>query len=54
MPFDWHATITPDDLDALAAYLRSLKSVKPSRVGRRQAIRPQGRHLSAKGLLGNK
>jgi len=28
MPFDWHARITPDDLDAFAAYLRSLQSVK--------------------------
>jgi hypothetical protein len=48
MPCDWHARITPDDLDALVAYLRSLKSVKSSRVGRRQAIRPRSRHLSAK------
>jgi hypothetical protein len=28
IPFDWYAGITPDDLDALIAYLRSLKSVK--------------------------
>jgi hypothetical protein len=28
MPFDWYAKLAPDDLDALVAYLRSLKSVK--------------------------
>jgi len=28
MPFDGYARITPDDLDALVAYLRSLQSVK--------------------------
>ena len=28
MPFDWYAKIAPADLDALVAYLRSLKPVK--------------------------
>jgi mono/diheme cytochrome c family protein len=28
MPFDWYAKIAPADLDALVAYLRSLKAVK--------------------------
>jgi len=28
MPFNWYTRITPDDLDALVAYLRSLESVK--------------------------
>jgi hypothetical protein len=28
MPFDWYAKIAPDDLDALVAYLRSLKPLK--------------------------
>ena len=28
MPFDWYASMAPDDLDALVAYLRSLPPVK--------------------------
>jgi hypothetical protein len=28
MPFDWYAKIAPADLDAIVAYLRSLKPVK--------------------------
>jgi hypothetical protein len=28
MPFDWFAKIAPADLDAIVAYLRSLKPVK--------------------------
>lgn len=28
MPFDWYAKIAPSDLDAIVAYLRSLKPVK--------------------------
>jgi mono/diheme cytochrome c family protein len=28
MPFDWYAKIAPTDLDALVAYLRSLKPLK--------------------------
>jgi mono/diheme cytochrome c family protein len=28
MPFDWYAKVTPADLDAIVAYLRSLPPVK--------------------------
>jgi hypothetical protein len=28
MPFDWYAKIAPADLDAIVAYLRSLKPLK--------------------------
>jgi len=29
MPFDWYKHITPPDLDALVAYLRTLKPAQP-------------------------
>jgi hypothetical protein len=28
MAFDWYAKITPGDLDAIVAYLRTIKPVK--------------------------
>jgi hypothetical protein len=29
MPYDWYAKMTPDDLDAIVAFLRSIKPIKP-------------------------
>jgi hypothetical protein len=28
MPYDWYSKITPDDLDAIVAFMRTIKPVK--------------------------
>jgi hypothetical protein len=28
MPYDWYAKITPGDLDAIVAFMRTIKAIK--------------------------
>jgi hypothetical protein len=28
MPYDWYANMSPDDFDAIAAFMRTIKPVK--------------------------